>query len=211
MGTIYLTAVVSSGGAIAATIERLADGYFREDDAEVFNSGLSYADKNIALTEGSDEDRGTYTATVDGASWDDGLYRFRVHDENDDNVAVTASIFEVDDGNEVPVGQGQADTVYHADIQYARDTDNVTDNYMLTWFKNGVRQSTISSTKINVLNDQGSWYIADQDMTHVGSGIFAYAATGTERQVTGELYFIEASGIIDSAYRKYSWNLGRDL
>ena len=205
---VYVTVTAPSGGDYRATLERLSDGYYREDDAETFGSGLAFADKDILLTEGSDENRGTYSKTFDASAWSDGMYRVRVHDLNDNNNVVTSDQFSVLAGEEVSVGEETP--IYHADIQFIRNTSSARDEYMVTWFKNGQKQTSVTNPGIKVTQQDGTGLIPSGTLTDRGQGIYTYTATNSQLQSLGNLYHVDASGKIDSSYRQYTWNLGRD-
>ena len=168
--TVYIDAVAPSGGSYAATVERLVDGYHRQDDAETFSSGLVLADKDITLTEGSDEDRGSYTRTLDASTWNDGLYLVRIHDVNDNHAVVGAKEFRVKDGSEV-VDHVDVPDIYHADILYIVDSTNTKDEYTVSWFKNGVPvASGITSPTIQVIRrTDGTDLVAASGMSQIGS------------------------------------------
>lgn len=202
--SIYLDFTAPSGQTYKASIERLSDGFYREDDAETFASGLAFSDKDIVLTEGTSENLGSYTKTLDGSSWSDGLYKFRVHDST--NKTVASTIFSILNGEEVTFGEETP--IYHADIQFVRDNSNAVDRYMIQWFKNGGLAS-VTSPKLNVFNQAGTNLIHD-DMTLIGSGVAVYSASSTKRQTLGSIYAVRSSGIIDSAYRTFQWVLARD-
>lgn len=209
MNNIYLIFSAATGQNYAATIERLSDGYFRQDDAEVFNSGLSFGDKDISLSEGTGENRGSYTGVLNASGWNDGLYVMRVHDTVASNKVVSSNIFGVVQGHEVPVGEEQA--VYHSDINFTRDI--AADEYTCTWFKNGIILTTgVTSPTIRVIKrTDGSDLVATSAMTQIGSTHnFKYDASSSERQLLGENYVVLCSATIDSATRSYSWILGRD-
>lgn len=212
MSNIYFNFVADSGGVYAATIERLTDGYFREDDAEIFGTSLAFADKDISLHAGDTERLGNYSGIVNAATWNDGLYLFRVHDTADQNKTVASTIFGVVDGREVSPGEETA--IYHADIQFIRDSTNTQDEYGVTWFKNGSRvTSGITSPTIQVVKwDDGTDLIASTAMTEVGSShTFKYtSASLSERQALGGMYLVIVTATIGGSSRSYSWLLGRD-
>lgn len=212
MGTIYLGLSAPSGGSYAATIERLSDGYYRQDDAEVFSSGLSFGDKDVSLTEGSSENRGTYSTTLTATNWNDGIYRLRVHNKDVPNRVDSVADFGVVDGSEVTVGEATFGPVYHADIQFIKDATNSQDEYRTRWFKNGVRVITgITNPALSVITPSGTYLVDNKAMTSVGQGAYKYtASTVAERQTAGEHYEVVTSGTIDSSTRTFSWILSRD-
>lgn len=214
MGTVYLTHTNDSGKTLKATIERLSDGYFREDDAETFVNAPAFADKDITLTEGSSENSGTYVASVVATTWSDGLYRFRVHDTAQTNKTIATALFAVKNGYEVTIGEeSSAHDIYHADIQLDIDTTNSKDEYTIIWYKNGIRQTSgITSPTIQVVKrSDGTDLIASTAMTQIAStGLYKYDATTTARQTAGESYIVIVTASINSATREWSRVLGRD-
>lgn len=211
-----LTFVGTSGLTLAATIERLADGYFREDDTETFVSAPAFADKDVALTEGTSENVGSYTVTLDPSAWSDGLYRMRVHNTGDSNKTIGASMFAIKGGYEVSVGEesGVFD-IYHADINMVVDAANTQDEYEVTWYKNGTMiTSGITSPTIQVVKrSDGSDLITSDTMIQVAStGTYRYDGTtaASKKQTAGELYRVIVTASIDSGTRTWSRNLGRD-
>jgi hypothetical protein len=215
MGTIYLTHINDAGKTLKATIERLADGYFREDDTETFVSAPAFADKDITLTEGSSENVGSYTATVTGTTWNDGLYRLRVHDASLSNRTISTSVFAVKGGYEVAIGEeSTAHDLYTADIQFIADSANATpvDEYIVIWFKNGVPLTTeVTGSTIQVVKrTDGTNLIASTAMTEVVSGTWKYNATTTARQTAGEAYKVICVGTISGNTITRAKGFGRD-
>lgn len=103
--------------------------------------------------------------------------------------------------------------LYHADIAFTRDQSNTQDEYTVTWFKNGVRQTSgITSPTIQVVKRaDGSDLVASASMTQVGStGTYKYDATGAERVTLGEAVLAVASASIDSSTRTFSRLISRD-
>lgn len=214
MGTVYITHINDTGKTLTATIERLADGYFREDDAETFVSAPAFADKDITLTEGSAENAGTYTNSVAAATWNDGLYRLRIHDTSLSNRTISASVFAISDGYEVPVGEENA--LYTADIQLIVDNANATpvDEYIVTWFKNGVPLAgEVTACTIQVVKrTDAADLIASTAMTEVGtdSGTWKYNATSSSKQTAGETYKVICAGTISGVTVTRAKGFGRD-
>lgn len=212
MGTVYITHINETGKTLKATIERLADGYFREDDAETFVSAPAFADKDITLTEGSAENAGTYTNSVSATTWNDGLYRLRIHDTSLSNRTISASVFAISDGYEVPVGEENA--LYTADIQLIVDNANATpvDEYIVIWSKNGVPLTTeVTGCTIQVVKrTDGSNLIASTAMTEVVSGTWKYNATSSSKQTAGETYKVICVATISGATVTRAKGFGRD-
>lgn len=200
-----------TGKTLKATIERLSDGYFREDDTETFVSAPAFTDKDITLTEGTSENLGSYSVSLDGSAWSDGLYVLRVHDTSLSNICIAASLFGVSGGYEVPVGEENA--LYTSDINLNIDATNSQDEYTVTFFKNGIRiTSGVTSPTIQVVKrSDGTNLIASTSITEIGSTeSFKYDATSTARQTAGESYLVLISATIDGATRTFSKLLGRD-
>ena len=107
-------------------------------------------------------------------------------------------------------GVSNLQSVYHADIQYIRDSSQ--DEYTVTWFKNGQRiLAGITNPYMTVVNRaDGANLFANSGMTEIGSThSFKYDALDG-RQTSGNTYLVITSGTIDSSVRNYSWLLGRD-
>ena len=58
----------------------------------------AFTDKDITLTEGTSENLGSYSVSLDGSAWSDGLYVLRVHDTSLSNICIAASLFGVSGG-----------------------------------------------------------------------------------------------------------------
>ena len=99
--------------------------------------------------------------------------------------------------------------VYHADIQFNKDTD---DEYTVTWFKNATRITTgITSPTIQVIKrSDGTDLITSTSMTEIGTTESFKYNEATNKQISGESYLVICSGNIDGSGRSYSWILGRD-
>lgn len=212
MGTVYITHINATGLTLKATIERLSDGYFREDDAETFVSAPAFADKDITLTEGSSENAGTYTNTVNASTWSDGLYRLRIHDSSLSNRTISTSVFAISNGYEVSIGE--ENPLYTADIQLVVDAGNATpvDEYIVIWFKNGVPLTTeVTGSTIQVVKrTDGTNLIASTAMTEVVSGTWKYNATSSARQTAGEAYKVICVGTISGNTITRAKGFGRD-
>lgn len=105
------------------------------------------------------------------------------------------------------------DDLYHADIQFTRDQSNTQDEYTITWFKNGVRQTTgITSPTIQVIKrSDGSDLIASTTPTQIAStGTYKHDATGANRQTVGEAVLVVVTATIDAGSRSFSRLIGRD-
>ena len=207
MGTVYLNITANSGEAYSATIERMTDGFFREDDAEVFGSGLAFADKDITLTEGVSPSLGSYSGNVTADTWNDGLYKLRIHNTGIQNRVEGSNLFGIVDGEEVSVGE--VNPVYHADIIFIKDTS--LDKYQVRWFKNARRiKGGITSPCITVVTSSGTKLVDNESMTEIGStGLYRYHSA--LQQSGGETYEVVSSGLINGGTRVFSWSLSRDV
>jgi len=102
---------------------------------------------------------------------------------------------------------------YHADILFIKDDTNSQDEYTVTWFKNGVRQTSgITVPTIQVVKrSDGTDLIGVTAMTQIGStGSYKYDATGGLRQTAGEAYLVISVATLDGSSRTFSWIQGRD-
>lgn len=103
--------------------------------------------------------------------------------------------------------------LYFADIVLQRQISGGTDEYTVTWYKNGVRITAgITSPTIEVVKrSDGTDLIATTTMTQIGTtGSYKYDATGAALETAGNSYLVIASATIDSATRSYARLLGRD-
>lgn len=103
--------------------------------------------------------------------------------------------------------------LYHADIQFTVDEANSQDEYTISWFKNGVRQTSgITSPTIQVVKRvDGTDLIASTALTQIGStGSYKYDATSAERRDAGEAVLVVVSATIDASVRSFSKLVGRD-
>lgn len=105
-----------------------------------------------------------------------------------------------------------AEDVYHADIELTIDEANTRDEYTVTWFRNGIRQTTgITSPTIQVVKRaDGTDLIASDTMTEIGStGSYKYDEA-TNRITNGEAVLVLVGATINSSARTFSRLLGRD-
>lgn len=103
--------------------------------------------------------------------------------------------------------------IYHADINLCIDATNSRDEYTVTWFKNGVRQTSVTLGKIEVIKraDGTALIAADTAMTQIGStGSWKYDASTVERTTAGEAVIVIVEATIDSAERSFSRVVMRD-
>lgn len=91
-----------TGANLVATLERLSDGNFWNEVSGAWQAAPTFADKSIALTEGSSENSGHYTGANTGSLGTPGRVRVRVHDDGDTNNKTIASAeIQVASGDEV--------------------------------------------------------------------------------------------------------------
>lgn len=103
--------------------------------------------------------------------------------------------------------------LYHADIQFTRDQANTQDEWTITWFKNGVRQTSgiTSPTLQAIKRADGTDLFAATAMTQIGStGSYKLDRTTTNRITVGEAVVAVASATIDGSTRTFSRVIGRD-
>jgi hypothetical protein len=169
MANIKINFTGIRGTSYFATIERCNDGYYRSANNETFVNNPAFIVKAIPLTEGSTENAGNYSQLVNGDTWQDGLYILRIHN---DNLCVGAELFAVKNGAEVPKGyETSVLNVYHADIQYTRNSFNGIDEYTVTWFKNGAPLLTgVSNITLQATNRaDGLDLFGTTSMTQIGT------------------------------------------
>ena len=204
-----------SGVSYVTTIQRISDGYYRDSSSESFLAAPTFAQKSITLSGGVAENTSSYTKTFDASAWQNGLYLSRVHDLSQGNKTMATNLFNVINGNEISVGNETLVTdVYHADIQFIRDSENLIDEYTVTWFKNGVRVvSGIQSPLLQVFKrSDGTDLVPPNTMDFIGNtGSCKFDVTVlAQRQSLGDSYLVVASSVIDQGNRGFSWILGRD-
>ena len=105
------------------------------------------------------------------------------------------------------------DDLYHADIQFTRDQANTTDEWSVTWFKNGVRvsASVTSPTLQLVKRADGTDLKAATAMTEIGTTeSYKLDLTTTDRVTVGEAVIAIAVATIDGSSRSFSRLVGRD-
>ncbi len=106
-----------------------------------------------------------------------------------------------------------AGDLYTADVQFTRDQANTQDEYTVTWYKNGVRQTSgITSPTIQVIKRvDGTDLVASTAMTQISTtGSYKYDTTGAGRQTVGEAVLVVVGATIDAAGRSFSRLVGRD-
>lgn len=103
-------------------------------------------------------------------------------------------------------------STYWADIELTIDDANGQDEYTVTWYKDGVRQTTgITSPTIQVIKRaDGTDLVASTAMTEIGStGSYSYDEA-TNRVTAGEAVLVVVAATIDSGARTFSRVLTRD-
>jgi len=103
--------------------------------------------------------------------------------------------------------------VYHAEVNFTRDQANTTDEYTITWFKNGIRVAagiTVPTIQV-VKRADGTDLIATATPTQIGStGSYKHDATLTNRVTVGEAVVVIVGATIDGSARSFSKIIGRD-
>lgn len=111
-----------------ATIERINDGYFWDNATSGYFPSPSLSDKKISLAEGTNENKGSYTASVSGLG--STKLRIRIHDDDDSDIVISMGTVLVDNGVEVTgsitSGTLEADAANEiADAILSRNVSNV--------------------------------------------------------------------------------------
>jgi len=93
-----------------ATIERVSGGDFWNNSTSAYESSPSLSDKKISLTEGSNENKGSYSASVSGLGTH--KIKIRIHDDSDSDVVIAQQTISVENGVEVtgPITSGSLET-----------------------------------------------------------------------------------------------------
>jgi hypothetical protein len=199
----------ATGLTLKATVKRLADGYYFRADTLVFAAAPTFVQKGITLTEGVSEEAYYYSATVTSTSWNDGLYEVKIHNDGASDEVMAGEVIAMMDGLETTPGNEVA--IYHADVNFVKDATNSSDEYMVSWFKNGARiNSGLSAVTITVTDKSNTTLISAASMTNVTGGLYRYTALTTERQTDGEIYRVTIGATYSGSSLSYSWNLGRD-
>lgn len=195
-----IIATYASGVNLKTTIEN-ADGNFYVPASGVFMSNPAFVHSASALTEGTGEYAGKYSVDITSSGFDDGTYKYYIHNADDNNIALTA-------GSIVLVNGVKASTmpVYHADIQVVIGSSQ--DKYIVTWFENGnIITSGITLPKLTVIDEDGTNLFANANMT-AQTGYFVLETS--TRMTAGNIYHVKANCTYKSQSREFSWNLGRD-
>ena len=111
-----------------ATIERISDGYFWNNTTSAYAASPSLTDKKISLTEGTNENKGSYTASISGLGTN--KLKIRIHDDSDSDIVISMGTVLVDNGVEVTgsitAGTIEADAANEiADAILSRNVSNV--------------------------------------------------------------------------------------
>lgn len=202
---IYVNYIGAPGTAAYGSVERITDGLYRQAN-ESFAAGPTYfaMPENLAAS-------GSFRASVTGDSWADGLYMARVHDSGNAFKVVGGDMFNVQGGMEIPIGEAN---IYHADIQFTKNTPAGIDEYTVTWFKNGVPVTGgVTGPTLEIINrSDGTDLVGATPMVQIGTGA-SYkldVIASSSRQVAGQSYLCLATATIDGSTRSFSWILGRD-
>lgn len=103
--------------------------------------------------------------------------------------------------------------IYWADIHFTRDQTNTKDEYEVTWYKNGVRQTTglVTSPTIQVVKRaDGTDLIASTAMTEIGTTGSFKKDESTNRLTAGEAALVIVAGTISGGSRSFTKMVGRD-
>lgn len=199
----------TSGKTLYSTVKRLADGYYLENSGFTFASAPAFADKRLAMTEGSSEELGYYSYSATSTSWNDGLYEVKIHDGDNSNVVIGGAEVALMNGLETTLGNEVP--IFHCDINFVKDDISDSDEYLISFFKNGaILSSGITSPTITVTNKSGVNIIDGESLTNVTGGLYKYVAESAERQAYGEIYNVTVGATQGSNSISFSWNLGRD-
>ena len=102
---------------------------------------------------------------------------------------------------------------YQAKVVWFDDESNVTDRYVVTWFKNSQPiTSGITVPKLQIVKvADGTNLIAASGMTEIASlGRYRYDATTTERQTSGVAYLAIATATIGGSTQTWDQPVSRD-
>jgi len=106
--------------------------------------------------------------------------------------------------------------VYYADIKFIKDKTNNQDEYNVSWFKNTnpLGSGDVVGPRISVIKTtDGSDLVADRKLSYTSDYYGALRhneTTNANIAVSGDVYLVHTSGIIDSTYRKWSKLVGID-
>ena len=119
------------GGTLFATIEQTNNGYFWNNTTSAYESSPSLSNKKISLAEGSNENKGSYFASVSGLG--STQIRIKIHDDDDSDVVIAMQTILVDNGVEVTgaitAGTIETDAANEiADAILSRNVSNVEAN-----------------------------------------------------------------------------------
>jgi hypothetical protein len=119
----------------------------------------------------------------------------------------TTDVFSIGELADIPVSD-IGGSVYDAAHDFSRGDS--TDQHRVLWYKNGAKQTTVTSPTLSVKDDAGNVLFAPTAMTDLGSGDLRYDATGAERMTIGLSYKALLSATIDGATRTYDVPISRD-
>lgn len=102
---------------------------------------------------------------------------------------------------------------YWATVDLTVDDSNTQDEYTVTWFKNGIRQTSgITTPLIQIVKrSDGSDLVSSTAMTQIAStGSYKYDASGSERLTAGEASLCVVTATMDGSARSFSKLVSRD-
>lgn len=109
----------AAGQNAVATIERLSDNYSWNNSLNKFEVSVEFSNKKITMTEGSNENIGTYTGTNNG-NLGTGDFLVRIHDLDNNNVSVASDQVYVIGGEEANAATALTDALSSLEITISK-------------------------------------------------------------------------------------------
>lgn len=101
--------------------------------------------------------------------------------------------------------------VYHADIQFTRDQANTTDEWTVTWYRNGVATAPTGTPTIQIVKRvDGTDLVAAANMTQIGATSSFKYDEATNRITVGEAVIAIAAATVNGGARTFRKLIGRD-
>lgn len=118
---------------------------------------------------------------------------------------------QLDYGNAATAGLSKLASIYHADIQWVRDQANTRDEYLVTWYRDGLRvTSGVTSSTLRFYSRSDGSEIGAVSPTEIGSTHHFKRDEATYRLTLGETLIVSAEATIDGATRKDTRLMTRD-